>query len=138
VPDTESNALNRAVLSTGTSCSSIDELRTTSFSKTVRTSKYTATASNLVIGVAYQGCISLRRRRAYSGDIPENDETGEPESTEWEDIEPDLIADFTATADTQEIAENEELPNETGWEYQVVSGHVWPTYADCDCPVPST
>jgi len=129
-PDSEDDAFARTAATAGTRCSSINELRTTSFSKTIRTSKYTATARNLVVGVTYTGCIRLRRYKAYSGFPPPG------EDTRWEEIEPDIIAAFTATASSEEVATEQELPNEVGYAYELVNGgaHIWPTYADCDCP----
>ena len=128
IPDTEDDALARATATDGTSCSSIYELRTTSFSFTQRTSKYTATASNLVIGVQYEGCVRIRRREAYSGTVPSGADTA------WYDVEPDTIAAFTATATEEEVATDVALPNVQGYEYEVVGAYVWPTSAGCDCP----
>lgn len=126
--DTEADALARATATDGTVCTSIYELRTTSFSFTQRTSTYTATASNLVIGVQYEGCVRIRRREAYNGTVPSGADTA------WYDVEPDTIAAFTATATEEEIATDVALPNVQGYEYQVVGAYVWPTSAGCDCP----
>ena len=128
MPDTETDALARETATTGSSCSSINELRTTSYSWTERTVTYTATASNLVIGVPYRGCVRLRRREAYSGTLPADADTA------WEDVEPDTIASFTPTETSEEVATDEALPFVKGWEYEVVSAHVWPVSAGCDCP----
>lgn len=131
-PDTEADALARATASAGTACSSIYELRTDSFSFTVRTATYSVTANNLCKGRAYEGCVRLQRREAYSGTEPEGADT------EWEDIEPDTIASFTATAKEMEIETDVALPGGTveaiGYEYRAVSAHVWPVSAGCDCP----
>jgi len=127
-PDTEIDALARETATDGSSCSSINQLRTTSFSWTERTVTYTATAENLVIGVAYEGCVRLRRREAYSGTLPADADTA------WEDVEPDTIAPFTPTETSEEVATDEALPFVKGWEYEVVSAHVWPVSAGCDCP----
>jgi hypothetical protein len=126
--DTEDDALARATATEGTSCSSLYQLRTTSFSFTQRTSTYTATASNLVIGVQYEGCVRIRRREAYSGTVPSGADT------EWYDVEPDTIAAFTATATEEELATDVALPNTQGYEYEVVGAYVWPVSAGCDCP----
>lgn len=128
VEDTEADALARAIGTSGTSCSSLYQLRTTSFSFTQRTSTYTATASNLVIGVQYEGCVRIRRREAYSGTVPSGADTA------WYDVEPDTIAAFTATATEEEVATDVDLPNEQGYEYAIVGAYVWPTSAGCDCP----
>ena len=126
--DTEAYALDRATATEGNKCTSIYELRTTSFSFTHRTSTYTATASNLVIGVRYEGCVRMRKREAYSGTVPSGADT------EWHDVEPDTIATFTATATEEEVATDVDLPNEQGYEYEVLEAYVWPTSAGCDCP----
>jgi hypothetical protein len=126
--DTEADAFARVTATTGTSCSSLYQLRTTSFRFTQRTVTYTATASNLVIGVQYEGCVRIRRREAYSGTVP-------PEAdTEWYDVEPDTIAAFTPTATDEEVATDIALPNVQGYEYEVVGAYVWPVSAGCDCP----
>lgn len=132
--DIESDALTRAVEVTGASCSSIDELRTNAFAWTYRTVTYSATASNLVIGVAYEGCVRLRRRKAYSGTTPIDPDTGVTEVIAWEDVEPDTIASFTPTETSEEVATDEALPIEKGYEYEAVSAHVWPVSVGCDCP----
>lgn len=126
--DTEGNALTRETATVGTSCSSLYQLRTTLFSFDYRTVTYTATASNLVIGVAYEGCVRIRKREAYSGTPPAGADT------EWEDVEPDTISSFTATDTEEEIATDVVVPNVQGYEYEVVSAHVWPVSVGCDCP----
>ena len=126
--DTDGDALTRATETTGSLCSSINQLRTTSFSWTERTVTYTATAENLVIGVAYEGCVRIQRREAYSGTEPDDADTA------WEDVEPDTIASFTPTETSEVVATDEALPFVKGWEYEVVSAHVWPVSAGCDCP----
>lgn len=130
--DTEADALARATATDGTVCTSIYELRTTSFSFTVRTASYSVTANNLCKGRAYEGCVRLQRREAYSGTEPEGADT------EWEDIEPDTIASFVATAKEMVIKTDVALPGGTvdaiGYEYHAVSAHVWPVSAGCDCP----
>jgi hypothetical protein len=130
--DTEADALARATATAGTDCSSIYELRTTSFNFTVRTASYSVTANNLCKGRAYEGCVRLQRREAYSGTEPEEADT------EWEDIEPDTIASFVATAKEMEIETDVALLGGTvdaiGYEYRAVSAHVWPVSAGCDCP----
>lgn len=126
--DTEADALDRAIATEGNECSSLYQLRTTSFSFTQRTSTYTATASNLVIGVQYEGCVRIRRREAYSGTVPLGADTT------WYDVEPDTIAAFTATATEEEVATDVALPNVQGYEYEIVGAYVWPVSAGCDCP----
>jgi len=128
IEDTEADALARAISISGTSCSSLYQLRTTSFSFTQRTATYTATASNLVVGVQYEGCVRIRRRQSYSGTVPPGADTA------WYDVEPDTIAAFTPTATEEEVATDEALPNVQGYEYEVVGAYVWPTSAGCDCP----
>jgi hypothetical protein len=134
LPDSEEEALARATAKAGSDCSSIDELRTDSYDITQRTATYTATASNLVIGVPYKGCVRLRRRKAYSGTTPLDPETEVTEVIAWEDVEPDTIAPFTPTETSEEVATDEALPTAKGYEYQAVSAHVWPVSAGCDCP----
>lgn len=130
--DTDNDALDRATATDGTVCTSIYELRTTSFSFTVRTASYSVTANNLHKGHAYEGCVRLQRREAYSGTDPEGADT------EWKDIEPDIIASFVATAKEMEIETDVALLGGTvdaiGYEYRAVSAHVWPVSAGCDCP----
>ena len=128
IEDTDDAALERATATEGSSCSSLYQLRTTSFSFTKRTATYTATASNLVVGKAYTGCVRIRKREAYSGTPPAGADT------EWEDVEPDTISSFTATDTEEEIATDVVVPNVQGYEYQVVSAHVWPVSVGCDCP----
>ncbi len=135
--DTESAALARATASTGPACSSIYQLRTDTFTFTVCTVQYTLTAQNLKPGVSYSGCVRIQRRQAYSGTVP-------PEAnTEWEDVEPDTFTGITATpenttAGVTTIDSNVDLPGGTpesaGYEYQILSAHIWPTSAACDCP----
>jgi len=128
IPDTEADALARETATTGTSCFSLYQLRTTSFSFTQRTVTYTATASNLVVGVPYEGCVRIRRRESYSGTEPVDADTA------WYDVEPDTIAAFTPTATEEEVATDVALPNVQGYEYEVVGAYVWPASAGCDCP----
>jgi hypothetical protein len=128
IEDTEEDALTRETATVGTTCSSLYQLRTTSFSFTKRTVTYTATASNLVVGIAYEGCVRIRKRESYSGTPPAGADT------EWEDVAPDTISSFTATATEEEIAADVVVPNVQGYEYQVVSAHVWPVSVGCDCP----
>ena len=57
---------------------------------------------------------------------------------EWEDVEPDDIAAFEATSEEEEVATDVEVPNARGYEYEVVSAHVWIESAECDCPTSYT
>ena len=126
--DTEDDALTRATATADTLCSSLYQLRTTSFSFTQRTVTYTATATNLVPGITYEGCVRIRRREAYNGTLPPGADTA------WYDVEPDTIASFTPTANEEEVATDVALPNAQGYEYEVVGAYVWPVSAGCDCP----
>jgi hypothetical protein len=81
-----------------------------------------------VVGIAYEGCVRIRKRESYSGTPPAGADT------EWEDVAPDTISSFTATATEEEIAADVVVPNVQGYEYQVVSAHVWPVSVGCDCP----
>lgn len=126
--DTEEDALDRAAAVAGTDCTSIYELRTTSFSVIHRTVEYTATASNLAIGQQYHGCIRLQRRESYSGTAPDGADTN------WYDVEPDEIESFTATNTEEVIAEDVELPIEQGYEYRIEGAYIYPTDSDCECP----
>ena len=126
--DTETNALAAATATSGTSCSSLYQLRTDSSSFTKRTATYSATASNLLVGVEYRGCVRIRKRQAYSGTPPGG------ANTNWENVTPDTISPFTATNTSENIATDVSVPNAQGYEYEVVSAHVWPTSVGCDCP----
>lgn len=126
--DTETNALAAATATSGTSCSSLYQLRTDSSSFTKRTATYSATASNLLVGVEYRGCVRIRKRQAYSGTPPSG------ANTNWENVTPDTISPFTATNTSENIATDVSVPNAQGYEYEVVSAHVWPTSVGCDCP----
>ena len=128
VLDSEGSALSAATAVEGSKCSSIYEKRTTALSFTLRTSTYTATARNLTVGTTYQGCIRIRKRESYSGTPP----TGA--DTEWKDIEPDTITSFTATDTEEELAKDVDVPNSQGYEYEVISAHVWPSSVGCTCP----
>lgn len=130
--DTEADALARVTPTAGTSCRSLYPLRTNSFNFTVRTVKYTITATNLVVGEEYEGCVRIRRRKAYSGTEPAEADL------DWEDVEPDTITAFTATSSTMEIATDIPLPGgveeSRGYEYEAVGAYIYPTFAGCDCP----
>lgn len=128
VLDSEGNALSAATAVEGTSCSSIYEKRTTALNFTKRTCTYTATATNLIVGTKYQGCVRIRRRESYAGTPP----TGA--DTEWHDVEPDTITSFTATDREEELASDVDVPNSQGYEYEVMSAHVWPSSVGCECP----
>lgn len=132
IEDTEADALARETATTGTSCSSIYQLRTTLFNFTKRTATYSATVTNLVVGVEYEGCVRIRKRESYSGTPPAGADT------EWEDVEPDTISSFTATDTEEEVATDVDVPNAQGYEYEVVSAHVWASSAGCDCPTSYT
>ena len=127
--DTDDDALARAIPTTGTACTTIYELRTTLFSFTHRAVEYTATATNLVVGVEYTGCVRIQKREAYSGTEPDGADT-----ETWIDVEPDTIEAFTATTTEETLAEDVELPIAQGWEYRIAGAYIWPTTADCDCP----
>ncbi len=137
--DTEEAALARATETDGTSCTSIYELRTTSFSLTVRTVKFSLELTNLCYGRAYEGCVRIRKRKAFSGTIPSG------EVIEWEDVEPFTFGPITPSAanttdgvtTTAEITDQDLVggtEDAIGWEYEIVSAHVWPVSAGCDCP----
>ena len=133
VLDTEMDAIARlssenSSVFEGTSCSAIYSLRTTATTFFYVTSHYTVTASNLIVGATYKGCVRMRRRESYSGIPPEDADT------EWYDIEADVITSFTATDTTEEVATDIEIPNVRGWQYEAVNAHIWPVSADCDCP----
>lgn len=123
----------------GTDCTSRYDLRTDSFSLTKRTATYSVTAINLCKGRAYEGCVRLRKRRSYSGTVPDDPDTGVPYVIAYEDVEPDLIPSFTPTdintTDGVTTVETDvALPHEQGWEYIAESVHIWPVSAGCDCP----
>ena len=126
-PDTEENALAAATATSGTSCSSLYELRTDSSSFIKRTSTYSATVNNLMVGTEYTGCVKIRKRESYAGTPPAG------ANTDWEDVEPDTINTFTANSGEKKVANEVDIPHVQGYEYEVVSAHVWPTYSDCNC-----
>ena len=128
--ETEEDALGRANSVEGASCSSLYQLRTSTLTFTRREVTYTVRARDLQPGVTYTGCLRLKRREAYSGTPPEG------ANTEWEEIEPQTLTTFTADPDEDGWTEIEtgELPNEQGWEYQIIGAQIWPTRANCDCP----
>ena len=127
-PDTETNALAAATATSGTHSSSLYQLRTDTRNFTHRTATYTVTASNLVVGVEYEGCVRIRRREAYSGTEPAD------ANTDWSYVASDTIAAFTATSTQEEIATNVALPIARGYEYEVVSVHVWAVSSGNSCP----
>ena len=125
--DTETNALAAATATSGTSCSSLYQLRTNSSSFIKRTSTYSATVDNLMVGTKYDGCVKIRKRESYAGTPPSG------ANTDWQDVEPDTINTFTAINREKEVADEVDIPHVQGYEYEVVSAHVWPTYSDCNC-----
>ena len=127
--DTEEDALARATETEGTSCSSLYELRTTGFTFTVREVSYTLRASNLQPGISYEGCVRIRKREAYRGTPPEE------ANLEWEEVEPDVIPPFEAAPDEDGFTELEggDLPNEQGYEYEILSVDIWPVGSGCEC-----
>ncbi|MGZ0657107.1 hypothetical protein ACWPKS_16000 [Coraliomargarita sp. W4R72] len=126
--DTEEDAVDRATPTTGTKSTSIYELRTTTFTFTHRTVKYTATASGLVKGVSYHGCIRIQRREAYSGTEPEDADL------DWYDVESDEIVAFPATSDEKDVAAAVDLPIAQGWEYRIEGAYIYPVSSPCECP----
>lgn len=137
--DTEADALARAEETAGTDCFSRYELRTTLFSLTVRTVKFSLELTNLCYGRAYEGCVRIRKRKAFSGTVPDG------EVVEWEDIEPFTFGPITPSAanttdgvtTTAEITDQDLVggtEDARGWEYEIVSAHVWPVSVGCDCP----
>ena len=128
---TEQEALDRATPVEASSCSSLYQLRTTSSSFTVRTVKYFAKARNLCPGRQYQGCVRIRRREAYAGTPPAEADTS------WDEVAPDLIDTFTADPDEDGwtiIDEDVALPNEQGFEYEIMGASIWPVGSGCECP----
>jgi hypothetical protein len=128
--DTDEDALEAATEVSGTSNSSIYELRTTSLSFERRTSSYNVSAINLTVGARYVGCVRIRRRESYAGIPPEGS------NTDWEEVEPDVISAFTATATSMEIESDVALPIALGYEYEVAGQSIWLSSAGCECPVP--
>lgn len=126
--DTEAEALERATVDAGTAETSRYELRTTGAQFLHRTVAYTATAQNLIGGARYKGCIRIQRREAYSGTVPEDADLT------WQDVEPDQIAEFIATATEEIVAEDVDLPIAQGWEYRIHSAHLWLAGTGCECP----
>lgn len=130
--DTEEDALAVATTTTGSQCSSIYQKRTNNLNFIKQTVKYTLKTERTVKGQKYKGCVRFRKRESYSGSTPEGADT------QWKyDVEPDEIAVFTADPDEdgfEEIATEVELPNEKGYEYQVLGANIWVSHIDCECP----
>lgn len=115
VEDTETDALNRATPSAGTSCSSIYETRSTGFSFTKRTSGYTIACVDLVIGYEYEVTPAIRKRTAVIGSFGA-----------WEDVAVTPVV-FTATATTETIDDGGDpidLDNIQGFEYEITSVNI--------------
>ncbi|MFP4165762.1 MAG: hypothetical protein ACLFUF_01185, partial [Opitutales bacterium] len=132
--ETEEDALDRKPWNEGGNCSTRYEQRTDAYDFSYRTAKYTVKAENLQPGVTYEGCVRLRKREAYSGTLPDDADT------DWYDVEPDLITSFQRTSSNTDedgittVEEDVDIPFAKGYEYELVSVHIWPTYAGCDCP----
>lgn len=113
--DTDEDAVARGTPTTGTSCSSLWETRSTGFSFTKRTSKYTINCVSLVIGVEYEVTPSIRRRTAVIGSYGA-----------WEDVTVAPIT-FTATSTTETIGDGGNsiaLDHIQGYEYEITSVHI--------------
>tara|TARA_R110000772_G_scaffold157878_1_gene269127 strand:+ start:105 stop:356 length:252 start_codon:yes stop_codon:yes gene_type:complete len=80
-----------------------------------------------MVGTKYDGCVKIRKRESYAGTPPSG------ANTDWQDVEPDTINTFTAINREKEVADEVDIPHVQGYEYEVVSAHVWPTYSDCNC-----
>lgn len=140
LPDSEADALARVSGTESTTyCSSVYELRTDLFTFTVRTVKFSLELTNLCYGRAYEGCVRIRKRKAFSGTAPPG------EVIEWEDVEHFTFGPITPTSantedgvtTTAEITDQDLVggtEDAKGWEYEIVSAHVWPVSAGCDCP----
>lgn len=141
--ESEADALERAEEEEDTFCSSIYQLRINTKVFTVRTVKFSLELTNLCRGRPYEGCVRIRKRMALSGST-----TGTPFQSElkkWEDVEPFTFGPVTPSSEntTDGITTTPEITDQDlvggtedarGWEYEIVSAHVWPVSVGCDCP----
>jgi hypothetical protein len=115
-------------------CTSTYEIRTDTRGFIRRTLTYSLLGFRMVRGCKYKGCVEIMRRKAYSGTIPNDPETGEEEVLEWETVEPDIIEPFVATKTREIIVADVKLPIVKGYTYMVGRATIWPVYVECDCP----
>jgi hypothetical protein len=116
--DTEQDAIDRETPTTGTSCSSLWETRSTGFTFTKRTSGYTIQCSSLTIGVEYRVTPEIRKRTAVIGSYGA-----------WENVTVTPTI-FTATATTETIDNGGnpiDLDHVQGYEYEITGARVNPT-----------
>lgn len=113
--DTETDALARETPILGTSCSSLWESRTTSYSFTVRTVTYIIECVDLVIGIEYEVTPAIRRRTA----------TAEQLFGPWEDV---VVTPYTfiatATTETIDNGDSIELDNIQGYQYEITGVNI--------------
>jgi len=115
IEDTEADAIARETPTTGTSCSSLWETRSTGFSWVKRTSGYTIECENLVIGLQYEVTPSIRKRVAIIGSYGA-----------WEDVAVTPVT-FTASATTETIDNGGDpiaLDHIQGYEYEITGVNV--------------
>lgn len=110
-PDSETDALDRATPSSGSSCSSVWQTRSTGFSFTKRTSEYTLNMSNLIDGQGYRVKPIIRRRTAVIGS-----------EGAWEDVATGWQS-FTASGSTHSIGPTA-LTHTQGYEYEITDAFV--------------
>lgn len=113
--DTEADAIARETPTTGTSCSSLWETRSTGFSWVKRTSGYTIECENLVIGLQYEVTPSIRKRVAIIGSYGA-----------WEDVTVTPVT-FTASATTETIDNGGDpiaLDHIQGYEYAITGANI--------------
>lgn len=113
IEDTEDNAIARAEITEGESCSSLWEVRDIAFTFVKRTVSYSINLINLADGQDYRVRPVIRKRTAVVGDVGE-----------WEDVSVDWES-FTASGDTQTIGPVD-LPHVQGWEYEITNFDVEP------------
>ena len=113
--DTDTAAADRETPIVGISCSSLWETRSTGFSFTKRTSRYTIECDNLVIGVEYEVTPIIQKRTTVIGSYGE-----------WEEVEVTPTT-FTATATTETIDDGGdpiELDHVQGYEYEITGVNI--------------
>jgi len=139
VEDSEAAALDRAdeeEFTRSTSASSKWEQRTTSFQFTKQEAKISINLFNLTKGVTYEICAARRKRKSFSGTVPDGVEldpiTNKPK---WEKLSP-FKTEYTATKNGEVTLPDEDVTLVQGYEYQVFEPVlVYPKGKGCECLV---
>ena len=139
VEDSEAAALDRAdeeEFTLSTSAISNWEQRTTSFQFTKQEAKFSIKLNNLTKGVTYEICAGRRKRKSFSGTVPDGVEL-EPNSNKpkWEKLSP-FKTEYTATKNGEVTLPDEDVTLVEGYEYQVFEPVlVYPKGKGCECLV---